>query len=212
MLMACIKILECICAAAGIDDIHIEYNNRGELKEVYYYKKVAVTEKEPRKETGRPKTVEIRVPQFGLKKNKTPKYKKPKQPIKIQPPKKASSTVRGMKARQSGAVEVCNPHRKLKEKASNHKELVMQPEPSCSPVHDMETEQSETAEDCDPHVEKDPDYEEPEIQSEASCSTVHETETEQSEIEEVYDLHVESKEKTQKYKKPKMKPKVSDSG
>ena len=54
----------------------MEYKNNGEIKEVYYYKKVAVNEEQ---EGEQPEAVkEVRVPLHGLKQKAPQKYKKPK--------------------------------------------------------------------------------------------------------------------------------------
>lgn len=80
----CIKILE--YSAAGVDDIQVEYKNNGEFKEVYYYKKVAVDEKEPGQASEQPEAVkEVRVPVLGLKQKAPQKYKKPKIQPKVSP-------------------------------------------------------------------------------------------------------------------------------
>lgn len=59
----------------------MEYSKNGELKEVYYYKKVGPNEKEVGNEnetTEGPHSSGILVPTFALSKNKAQKFKKPK--------------------------------------------------------------------------------------------------------------------------------------
>lgn len=68
-----------MCLAAGVNDVQVEYKNNGELKEVYYYKKVAVTEKETEQESEQAEVVkEVRVPLLRLKQKAPQKYRKPK--------------------------------------------------------------------------------------------------------------------------------------